>query len=167
MIIFCQNHFPHFFLFQNLKNSYSHHSPTVSYPFNLGPTIYNTCGNLTTSTETLTKSQYPVNYGSHSQFFMSSIFITFLSSGFLLYCYIYQEISLVTRFPFHNIDFWLSCGVSFYTFVAAITFSVCAGGLHNNATPLVLTQVLSSDSHNVCNEHKVQNSYYGCEFLKK
>lgn len=133
---------------------------TVSYPFNLGPTIYNTCGNLTTSTETLTKSQYPVNYGSHSQFFMSSIFITFLSSGFLLYCYIYQEISLVTRFPFHNIDFWLSCGVSFYTFVAAITFSVCAGGLHNNATPLVLTQVLSSDSHNVCNEHKVQNSYY-------
>jgi len=133
---------------------------TVAYPFNLGPTTYETCGNLTDSTKTLTKSQYPVNYGSHSQFFMSSIFITFLSSSFLLYCYIYQEISLVTRLPFHNIDFWLSCSVSFYTFVAAITFSVCAGGLHNNATPLVLTQVLSSDSHNICNEHKVQNNYY-------
>ena len=140
-------------------HSFYHSFATVSYPFNLGPTDYDGCSSNKT---TISKSDYnEVNYGSHSQFFMSSIFITFLSSGFLLYVYVYQEITAVTRFPFHNIDFIGSCVNSFYSFVAAITFSVCAGGLHNKATPLILTQVLSSEEHNICDRHKVQEGFYG------
>ena len=84
-----------------------------------------------------------------------------LRVGDLTRCpYVYQEITAVTRFPFHKIDFIASSINSFYSFIAAITFSVCAGGLHNKATPLVLTQVLSSPEHNVCDRHKVENGYY-------
>merc|ERR1711879_407390 len=55
---------------------------TVSYPFRLGDTTYETCSDSNASTSnvaTITNSEYKsADYGSHTQFFMSSIFLTFL-----------------------------------------------------------------------------------------
>lgn len=135
---------------------------TVSYPFRLGDTPYETCSeNTSTSNQAIiTYSDYEqAYYAAHTQFFMSSIFLTFLSSAFLLYVYVFQELTAISRFQyFHNLDFITSCVNCFYSLCAASAFSAAAMGLHKNATPLVLTQVLSSDNHKLCNV-KSSNGY--------
>jgi len=113
---------------------------SVGYPFDIfGDIQYQSCNK---SVQTISSYKSP-GYQGHSQFYMSSIFLTFLSSIAFLFIYAFKEADFIyAKLPYYKIDWGINIFLGIYAFIGAILMSVVSTGVHNNATPLFLTTLI-------------------------
>lgn len=113
---------------------------SVSYPFDVfGDVNYLDCNN---NGAVISDYESP-GYKSHSQFYMSSIFLTFFSSILFLIIYTFKEAELLySSLPYYKIDLGIVIFLNVYAVIGAILMSVVSTGVHNNATPEFLTNII-------------------------
>jgi len=122
-------------------------SVIVSYPFDLfGDITYDDCtGNSTTVVQSNS------GYTSKSQFYMSSIFLVFLSSiAYVIIYAMYESKLLYMDLPYYKIDFGITATLALYSFIAAIIMSIISTGVRADGSPEALTKLLPE-----CNQGKV------------